>query len=69
MLIKIPNSDIKSIRREGAKEFKPISDVFVNPEKIIYAETSAIVLSEGVTVLLAPQGAEKVISLLEMGAE
>jgi hypothetical protein len=69
MLIKIPNSDIKSIKREGAKEFKPISDVFVNPEKIIYAETSAIVLSEGVTVLLAPQGAEKVISLLEMGAE
>ena len=69
MLIKIPNSDIKSIKREGAKEFKPISDVYINPDKIIYAETATVVLSEGLTVLLTPQGVDKLTALLEVRPE
>lgn len=64
MLIKIPNSDIKSIKREGAKEFKPISDVYINPKKIIYVDSTGAALSEGVTISLTSQGADKLISAL-----
>ena len=61
MLIKIPNSDIKSIKREGAKEFKPISDVYISPDKIIYVDSSGVALSEGTSITLTTKGIEEMI--------
>lgn len=66
MLIKIPNSDIKSIKCEGAKEFKPISDVYINPEKIICLDSSGATLLDGISISLTTKGIYDLIKVVNL---
>ena len=61
MLIRIPNSDIKHVKRSGGKESKSNSDIYVNPDKIICLEGVEAVLSEGTVLALTNKGMEDLI--------